>query len=130
MRTWSIFCCFGAPNFENYLPVFLEIDTKETNEDRTQMSVPTCNTCDYTFTGQFGCKKIYIFTPYIVIFHGEMGIYIGNFCSHSYSCSSLNAHFCCSVMSCCEYKKPDNGRTCNTRSASIVRNYFSDAYMV
>jgi len=58
VRTQSV---LGGPNFENYLPVFLEIDTKMTNEDRTQMSVPICNTCDYTFTGQFGCEKDYIF---------------------------------------------------------------------
>lgn len=64
----------GGANFENYLPIFLEIDTKMTNEERTQMSVPTCSTCDYTFTGRFGCEKDYIFTLYIVIFPGEMGI--------------------------------------------------------
>lgn len=129
VRTQSIFCYFGGPNFENYLPIFLEIDTKMTNEDRTQMSVPTCNTCDYTFTGQFGCEKDYIFTPHTVIFPGEMGMYIGNFCSHSYSCSSLGVHFCCSVVSCFEYKNPAGGRTSNTMSASI-RNNFGDAYTV
>lgn len=68
------FCYFGGPNFENRLSIFLEIDTKMTNEDRTQMSVPTCNTCDYTFTGQFGCEKDYIFTLYLVIFPGELGM--------------------------------------------------------
>lgn len=100
------------------------------NEDRTQMSVPTCNTCDYTFTGQFGCEKDYIFTPYIVIFPGKMGLYIGNFCSHSYSSGCLNVHFCYSVVSCFECKNPAGGRTSNTRNASIIRNNFGDAYIV
>lgn len=112
----SILLYFGKTNFENYLPVFPEIYTKMTNEDGTQMSVPTCNICDYTFTGQFGCEKAYIFTLYIVIFHGEMGTYMSNFCSHWYPCSSLNVCFCCPIVSCFDYENP----ACRRASTPII----------
>lgn len=69
---YIFFSIFGR-NIKNYLAVFLGIYTKMTDEDRSQMSFPTCNVCGYTFTEQFGCKKDYTFTLYIVIFHRGSG---------------------------------------------------------